>query len=575
MPNSQNHNGQKNLDMLIQELSLDERNNFLEKLKMQTNLTSEPLYERVNDREKSVNPEILYTWLPWYARFFYFLMSLFKGTRASNVYEDMKFDRYGRKIQSTTHKLFNYEKKQLLSEFYDLTFKLKEAARFFFTALDSSVNQDKGGFYAFMGSLEMGVIHTMLQNAASQNTISDIGDDAKESELRSTMTKNMEKAFGFINDAQRNIMYNNARSLICLKELSSFTYDRLLLSFEISGSNQICSLSQVKEMLLKLSNILYSLKNPPSLSLLETLFVFMLEERKDDEDFDMDREMRSLLVSAENAIETIRDFNKKIPIIQLLRFIYRDMSLTPKQIPGGEDWFSVYQEHWKRQMESVLGEFIQRRKHQEISASFKELTKGADLNFLKYAASFENPNGFPLPEASSLSILRTFHSAVFMTGIDAVAHSIIIEGRFFKQENRTEFSEAVSNFMRIEESIYEFENKLSPGGEYGNRFERLKMDESNEAAKKRKTQLLFEESSREARGINIRSVTMLMSMANVLDGILDREREPGAAYDGLINLDRMGGKDSEAFINNMKEAHGQLQGVLQILKETETGGSAR
>jgi len=561
----------KTLNRLVSSLSLEERNEFLEKLNKKSTISFESLYETPDKNESFESFSVMYQRLPWYTRFFYYLISIFKNTPSAKVFEDEQIARLGRKIQDKAPGLYNYQQKILLSGFFDLLMDLKQAARFFFTALDNSVIQDKGSFYAFLGSLEMGEVHLKLQNETTAKAILDLNPDAQESDLRYLALRVMEEAFGEITETQRNVMYYNARSLNCLKELSSFPFDRLLLSFGHFGGGQTCPVGAVREMLVNLNNILYSLKDPPTVPLLESLFVFQLQGRKGEEGFNMDNEMHRLLGDAEEAIVAIRFFNSKVPLTRILRCIYHDMSLVPRQISGGEDWFLVYQEYWKHHIEFSIAEFTQQRKRQEIQQSFKFFLKGDSLKMLENAASDNNRDGVPLPDAFTLAFLRTFHSSVFMPDIIPALRPVLMEGEFFKRENRAEFTGAYNDLMRIEEDILVIDSKISPAGDCGKRYAQAKNDITSLPVKRKRIQVVLDEVSRESRAIVVRTIGAAMTIINVLGGIL--KKEPGGKYDTLSNLEELGGKDQKAVLDDIEKTIKQMQHLLEILKEIETMGN--
>ncbi|MDR0496213.1 MAG: DUF5312 domain-containing protein, partial [Treponema sp.] len=365
MSDSHFHRESRGLKELASQLSQEERSGILEKLKKQKKMSTEPLYvhDLVIDREHLDSHEKQYSRLPGLSRFFYFLAGLFKGMPASKAFDEKKFDRLGKKVQSSASKYFNYDKRLLLSGFYELTGKLKDSVRFFYAAMNTGVTRDKGDFYAFMGSLELADVHAMLETFTSAEVVLEKRPGIKESELHSIMTKGMEDALKKIPEQKKNIMYNNARALYCFKELSSFQFDHLLLAFDSTISGRTCQVGHVRGMLTTLNNIFFSLGEPPSMSLMQSLINFMIQEKAGSKGYDIDGEMKALFASAEEAIGAIREFNKKIPLTQILRCVCRDMDLSPQQISGGEDWFFVYRDHWKHQLESSYAEY--NRKHKD------------------------------------------------------------------------------------------------------------------------------------------------------------------------------------------------------------------
>jgi hypothetical protein len=563
----------RTLNRLVSELTLEERKNLLEKLKTQSNLSGEPLYEAKKEAP-AVRFDEQYARLPWYYHVFYLILSFFKSKPPLKLFEDSQVARLGREIDECFPGLYNYQRAYLLSGFYQALMDLKEAARFFFTALDAGVGRDKGGFYAFLGSLELGDVHRRLRTETDPGKLEEKNPGAPEAELRQTAFRAMEDAFAAITEEQRNAMYHNARSLQCLKELSSFLYDRILLAFgfEPAASGQMCSINVVRELLLALNNILFSLQSPPPLPLLESLFVFLLQEKAGEPEFDMGREMRILLSKAENALVTIRDFNAKVPLTLILRCAGRDMTLSPQVVSGGEDWFLIYREYWKRHIEQEFADYTRLRRHQEMINSFRYFLKGANLKILDNVVSETNPDGLPIPEAMSLSFLLTFYSTVFMGDVNKTLRPILIDGEFHRRENRTEFTEAYNDLIKLEDDIKKFERNISPSGDYGKRYVLARQDMSSLPVKRRKVQLVLQDASAEAQRIITGARRAGRSMVNILGGITGNSL--GGKYGGLGNMAQLSGRGA-AFANSINDATQKFQKTLQLLDDIDAMESGR
>ncbi|MDR2029110.1 MAG: DUF5312 domain-containing protein [Treponema sp.] len=559
----------RTFNRLSSELSLEERNNLLKKLTSQSEISQEPLYgESAGFFAAPVEIEKQYEKAPWYYHIFYWILGFFKSKSPLKIYEDRLVAKLGREIEGQTPGLYDYERGILLPEFYKKLTELKQGSRFFYTALDVSVNRDKGAFYAFLASLEMGEIHRRLNTETDPAFIAEGNPKAFESELRQIALRAMEDAMSVINEEQRGLMYQHARSLYCLKELSSFLFDRVLTSFifETAHSGPICSAGLVKDQLLILNNILFSLKHIPSMPLLESLFIFILQEHEQEAGFNMETEIRKLLSQAEESLVVIRDFNKEVPLTRILRCVERDMALSPKVISGGEDWFKVYQEYWKRHTEARFSEYMRVRRHRDLLNAFRSFLKGTNLKILNYVRSDYNPDGIPVSCSFSLSFLLTFYSAVFISDINKVLRQILIDGEFYKRENRTDFTESYNELIKLEDVIKKFEAELSPSGEYGKRYSMAKGDMSSLPIKRRKIQIVVEEASDEAKRIVSRVREALHTMLDILNGIL--RKDPTSKYDTLANMANMSGKTT-IFVDGIADTIQKVQKTLQLLDDID------
>jgi len=564
--------GSDKLYRLVSGLSLEERQNLLEKLKGQSRLVDEQLYFE-NKGTPANDITTAYSKLPWYSRLWYYIISIFKSKTPLKIFEDNQVSVLGNKIEENTPGLYNYQNGMLLPVFYRHMTRLKDAAKFFYTALDASVNRDRGAFFSFLGSLEMADIHKRLHEETDPNLIMEKHPDITEGELRQIAAKAMDDALSMINDKQRNTMYFDARSLFCLKQLSSFLYDRVLLAFSSSAENgETCSAGVVRELLVSLNNILLSLKYVPPMALLESLFIFILQEKAGEPGFDIDREIRSLLTKADTCMAVIRDFNRQVPLTWILRCYTRDMSLSPIETSGGEDWFVVYRDYWKRRIDSLFGEYKKAHRQRELLDSSRSFLKGKDLETLGNIQTASHPDGIPIKGAFALSFLNGFYSTLFIPDINLILQPILIDGEFKNEENRLEYTEGYNNLIKLEDEIKKFELDISESGEYGKRYVQAQQEMSAIPAKRRKIQNILDEAEEDADTIINSVKSASMAMVHILSGILGKETSN--KYDTLTNLAKIAGKDKD-FIEDIGEAIQQFRTVFKLLADMEAMENGR
>jgi hypothetical protein len=418
----------------------------------------------------------------------------------------------------------------------------------------------------------MSEIHKHLEADTDPDRIAAGNPAAGEAELRQSAFRAMENAMAGVSEDQRAAMYKSARSLFCLKELSSFLFDRVIMAFGFEASGQVCSVNVIRDLLETLNNILCSLRDPPPLTLLESLFIFATQEKAGEQGFEINKEMRSLLSRAENALATIREFNRQVPLTLILRCANRDMSRRARPVSGGEDWFSVYREYWKRRIEGRFAEYMRLRRHRDLTDSFRHFLKGTNLKILDNVVSESNPDGIPIPGVFALSFLLTFYSAVFMTDINKVLRPVLIDGEFYKRENRTEFTESYNDLIKLEDDIRKFEGDISSAGDFGKRYRLARQDMSSLPVKRRKIQIVIEDASREAFRIIERVRAACKTMINIINGILKKDTD--GKYDTLANLSQLAGRGN-VFIAGLTESSNQFKRALQLLDDIEVMETGR
>jgi hypothetical protein len=547
---------------LTSTLSMDDRRNLLEKLMAQP-ASPRVLYDEEDGAEAETwDSNKRYEILPWFYRLFYWLIGLFSGKTPMQVFQDRQVSQLGRLIEDQFPGIYDYERDLLLPAFYQITTELKAGARFFYDALDMSVNRDKGAFYAFLASLEMEDIHRMLLESTDPEKIAEQRRGISESALRQLSLQALEEGIAAIGDERRAVMYYNARTLNCLKELASFLFDRLLVSFSTQEGGKVCSAHLVNNYLRSLNDILCSLKETPPMTLLESLFIFILHDQAEAPGFNLEAEMKNLLSRAQMALALIRNFNKTVPLNRILRCAEKDMSIVPRMISGGEDWFSLYKEHWRHTVEEQFNDYLRNHYRRELLAEFAVFLGKAELRPLAGAASEENPSGIPFKGAFCLAFLRSFHATLFLPQLNLVLRPILIDGDFFKKENFTEFSESYDTLFKADGIIRRFEGDISAAGDLGKQYAAAKVDMSSLSVKRHKIQLVESEAAEEAKKIIDRIRNAMLSMIRILNGIL--AKSPDGKFDTLSNLADMSGK-TDTFTAGVSNAIKTLTKTLDLM----------
>jgi len=557
----------EHFNKLISELSLEDRNNLLEKLTGQSTFSSSNLYKETSEGE-NFKLEFRYQKLPWYSRVWFFVLSFFNSRSPVKIFEDYVMLQLYHKIEEKSPGFYNYQKDILLPKFQDELIKLKEASRFFYDALDASLNRDRGGLFMFLGSLEMPGVHKRIIAATDPAELIARYDALGEVEVRQKAVKAMEEILADVSTEEREKMYYSARALNCLKQLSSFLYDRLINAFahdSSSGPGAVCPTRLAREQLVSLNNILYSLKSPPPITLLESLFIYVLMERSNASGFDMGIEMRKLLARAEESLSAIRYFNMTVPLTQLIRCITRNPGASPKDIGGGEDWYVAYRERWKAQIEEQFLNFTRTKRQRDIQNSFRYFFRGANLKILENMNTEQNSSGMDIKGAYTLSFLQTFYSVVFMGEINKQLRPILIDGEFINKENKTEFTEAYNNLIKLDDLIRQFDQHISPEGDYGKRYTQAKNEILALPIKRRKVQIVLDEASREAERIIEQTQEALEAMIRILVGITKTGTDD--KYDTLVNLSSFNTRGGIIFTNVLAETLSQLKKTLQLLND--------
>jgi hypothetical protein len=554
-------------DRLSSNLDQDDKIRLLEQIRSQTDMSERQLIDV--ESAPPENNENLYAQLSWFRKILYMIMGFFTGKTAKDIFVNSLTQEAGRAIEQEYPGMYDHAQSLLRASLQDELKRLKEAARFFYAALDSSVNKDAGAFFVFLGAAEMADLHKKIMEGSDPAMYAVDHPDWSFSKLKRAAVNYIESVIAGISDDQRNAMYQNARSLLCLKQLASFLYDRLILSFNKHGQDEgpVCPVSLVKSQLVQLNNILFSLKTTPSITLMSSIFVFIMQEHKGEDGYDETGEMQKFTTRAEKALETIRAFNRRVPLTRILRCASRDMSLQPSELSGGEDWFALYRDSWIKSITTQFLEFIKDRRMTHIKKLYVELFNNFEMEPFDNVQTDENDDGIPVDNIMAISILLTFHKLIFMPEINIVLRPMLIDGEFSRKDNRTEFTESYNVLIKLDDTIKNLTKSLATGGEYGKRWEQINTDVQSIPIRKRKTQILFDEISGTINNILEDTAKSLVSMKNILNGIINVDIE--GKYGTLNNLAKISGKGT-TFMDGLESAIKKLKSMIKLVDELKS-----
>jgi hypothetical protein len=276
--------------------------------------------------------------------------------------------------------------------------------------------------------------------------------------------------------------------------------------------------------------------------------------------------MQRFTSGAEKALFTIRSFVVKVPLARILRCAAKDIGYEPVEISGGEDWFSLFREKWLSIITNNFNEYILARKKTELTSALTEFFKGQELEQIEYARSDEQQDGVPVRGALVLSFLLTFHKHIYMGEMNNILRPILIDGEFYKRENRTDFTEAYNELIKIDDMINTLKKKLLPSGEWGKQWKQINSDIQSVAIKHRKLSIFFEDVNINVDKITEKAKEALQTMGNVLSGIV--QPDSGGKFDTLSNMAKVAGKTSD-FAEGLALALRNTKTALRLFNDIE------
>jgi hypothetical protein len=543
-------------------LSAEEREDILRRIRERLAPDGEP----PRPEAPGVDAEREYARLPWHARLGLFLLSLFTSRTPAALYRDRELARLGRTIASQAPGMYDFSRNMLLSGFYRELAGLRESARFFCGALGALAGQGRRAFYGLLGSLEMGNIHARLLAETDPRALEEANPGARPPELRRIAVQGIEESVNLASEEQRRAMQEGARYAQSLERLAAFPFGQTALQFFPDRGGAACFAPAVKDALRHLNDTLFSLRQSPPPSLFEALFVFALQDRAEEPGFDPGEEARKLLDGAERSLGVVKQFGRATLLTPTLRCVFRDLSLSPAEAGGGEDWLAAYREHWEALFDGRLERSLRAARFRALRESLLLFFKGGSLQELQHAASERNPGGVPLRETAALrlSFLKTYRATVFARDNEAALRAVRFNGKFRSRESQFDFSSSYDELRNLDDAVGGLERQLSPAGAFGLRHAAALRGAAS-PPRRRRAREVAEEASLAADRIAERSALALAGLADALQGIANKETN---GLPSLINLREVAGKGT-GFMDRLSAAAEHARAALGILNEIE------
>ncbi|HUW42349.1 MAG TPA: DUF5312 family protein [Rectinemataceae bacterium] len=556
-------------DTLVAELSTEERRDLLERITRSSQISEEPLYPPSSlPRAAHADYESRASELGIVARLFLLLRSIFRGKSREELLREDDLRLISASVETAFPGLVDWRRTLLLAPFAAELRRLRDSAKFFYDILDRGIGKDRAAFYAFLASLELADVHRRLLEETEPSQVEARLPEADESELRAAIFAAYEEILASLDDGGRRAMYNHVRSVLFLKRLSGFLFERLLQTFRPGlgpAGSEGASFIEVRDLLLELGDILFSMSAPPRSQLVAALFAVVERDEIGRPGGDPESLLNADMGRAESALERIRMFNSRVPLGNVLKLVASDPDYTPRELAGGEDWLVLYRSFWRERIDHRLDEWRSDRRYRELAEDISRFVGEPGLRHFDHIDREESETSPPIGQDLALSFLDAFHRGPFTRELSRVFKIVLVDGEFYRKDNRLEFTDAYDSLMRVPEAITLFDSRLGADGDIGSTWVQARSDMSPLPIKRRKVQAIARGAEEEAERIVKNTGRALLTMVRVLRGVL--KGEAGGRYDSLSNLSYLDGKANRDFLKALSAAKDRCERASSILAE--------
>ncbi|MFP4443974.1 MAG: DUF5312 family protein [Spirochaetia bacterium] len=545
-------------DTLVSQLSTDERRAMLEQINSSYTVSEEPIYTE-GPEEPPIDLSETYKTLPFFFKMILFFKTIFTGKDRETVIEDLILRKIGKDIQDKVPGMVNISQNNYRAGFGDEMRKLSRVSRLFLTPLNTVMGPDLPEFIAFLAGIEDEIYNREMVSATDPYRVAETNPDLPERDIKRIVDGNLRELLEQFPADLKKKMYRNVRFLQALFAFASFPFSKIESRFmALDESVPLeCPLFDLKDEMQELADIMHSMKFAPGPGFLKAVFIFAYRDKLEDEMYNLADDLEKKLSNAEEAFSCLRQFNASFPWVSVLRYTSGNVFYRPGQLGGGEDWFMQYKQFWARRLDTHFHDYAVKRKRQEMLSEMRDLleTETADIFDSLRLSDFAGKNRY----AMSLTFIKNFFVEVFPGQFNRPLKILLLDGEFYKEANREEFTDAYNTLLKTKEKITLLEGRYGPEGDIGMPLNVLEKDNIPDDVKKKRIDVILKTAWEDSEKLLKNVLKDLKTLGDILYGIL--YGEIGGRYDTISNLGQIEGRNNKKYMKN-------LDTVLRLSRET-------
>ncbi len=541
-------------DRLVASLSTTERKEMLRKIEETFTLSAEPMtLPEPEEPAEDVDPIEYYYKSDFFTRIIVFFISLFSGRDKGDVILHTFINRLRRKLGRDYSRYFKLDKKQGLPPFYNLLNNMDKSYHTFREPLFIAM-KEKEDFFIFLTNRVLGKKEEEIYRETDPFYLEASNPDQTVNQIHRMIEENYEKILKSLDDEKQRKLMLYSSVTRQLQNLAQYDFDRLLKPFytDEEGITGFVDLDKIKQYLLVLNDILSSFKQPPDITLLEAFFLFEYKSELTDGEPEgaenLEEKLHRQIGAAVEGLSSIREFNKQIPLTDLLKVLTDNINYQPIPITGGEGALRHYKTFLKSTIDERFRRFVNDKKKRDMIS-----TLGATwgIKFIEpimgyRAASFQL--SVPFTYETSLSVLSVFFNKIIQEKYYGPLNMVQINGDFYRRDNRAEFSETYERLQSLPSKLRNFTVSFLLDGSFYIRFQDVHKAGLDTREGKEKLLTARNMADREAYQIIHDGMEIFSSLSSLLKGII---MGSGGAYDTLSNYSELGGTRNREFKNDL------------------------
>ncbi|MBN1646855.1 MAG: hypothetical protein JW874_02370 [Spirochaetales bacterium] len=549
---------------LTSSLSIQERKSLLEKIKIPD--PPEDTIQQIDEltEKHELDIDTIYKKLSLFHKILVFLKVLFQKKNRDEIIETEMLHNVELKLERNSPEIVDIRQRLFLPRFYEEFRELEIYISRVKPTIIFAREKLRRDFLLFLGTFELeDFSRTIVDNTDPESLFEENTKDSI-SDLKKKIDKNLDEAFSFIYPDDKDRMYTHSRLFYNLCEFVSFPLESMLSFFNVSnGKAQPCLMKDIRKYFLDFIDHISSMKMFPADIVLEALFLFRTESLDEvKEENIVEEELKTFLLDMRNLVSSVNHIKKDLYLIDLARVISRRVNYQPGRISGGEDWFILFRSAWEERINVVFESFRRKKLVKQHIAEAVGFLGTPGLPTLDYYNKAVWAGYHEVHYGLCMGFLREFLQAMMPNDIMPVLKKILIDGEFYKEQNREELVNNLNLIIQCTERIRLLDRELSPKGDTGSDIDTFKKELSTENLRRKKIQARLEGADNKAEYIIRDFLKAGHIITKVLQGILSGQQE--GSYDTLSNIGDLNRKNHRNMLPVIDALYMKMDTVMKI-----------
>lgn len=552
-------------DKLVKSLSKEEIQTLLANISTEMkdvtdNATVQQSQDFTDTLRFTRKPEPVLSNEPFFVRFWISLKSFLTSIPAETLYSETLLKRLAKKLESNSGNYINIPKNIYITNMYDAIKQLRKTQVFFLSIL-SSYDALKGSFYMLLSSFVAPATYDKLMKETNPFSVK-IGSEVS-GVVRTNFLRKIDSVFSNLTDDEKSTMYTTAQGIEWMRSFSELSLDKILLRFSVSSENEAaCPVLTIQPEIEILASLISSKKTIPH-DLLQTLFFLQSQEKLTNTDDDKLRQKADEFIQqATEAISAINKFITDVPLIEIIRYVKKDITWVPYRIDGGEDWFIYFKQAWYERFNEKWTTWSYEQKKYSIKVQMLSLLKVEDLNTLTFSPWKNLWIECDFQKEFQFLFLKTFFTSFYEEKISGLLKTILIEGNFYRRESLAEYTAAYNVLEHRKDEFDGFEKRLAPDGDIGMVFATIRNEKMATLKNKNKIEVLMRTIESEAKQLITSTIESLKIIDNILNGIIGNGKT--SMYATLTNWSNISGANGGKLKDEIENARNQIHKAVDL-----------